>query len=640
MKFSIHPQVLEKLPEIKLGFIVIHNIDFSKKAEEMADKLAKSIAKARKQYKPEDVANIPDIQSWHMYLEKAGIDWEKHPVSIENILKRIIVDQKDIGSINPLVDLYNSLSISSLTPMGAYNLDQTFGDLSLEFATGKEIYYPLSGKKGEYCEKGELIFRDENQSMCRYWVHKQSNTHKITSFTHNIIFRVEGITKSDAEFEKVMQILEKEIHENFHPEKIEIHVANKENPEIHFEKPKPNETEMMIEKVLNRGVAEVIVREDLEKKLREAAETGHKLRIKLGIDPTGSDLHIGHMVVVKKLQEFQELGHHIILLFGNFTGQLGDPTGKIETRKNKTQQELEENAKYYLKQVSKVLDIKSIEVVWNADWLGKLTFGDVLKLASTFTVAQMLERDMFQERIKKNLPIGVQEFMYPLMQGYDSVPIKADVEIGGTDQTFNLLAGRTIQTAYGLEPQNILTVPILEGLDGKMKMGKSTNNYIGVNEEPKEMYGKTMSIPDDLILKYFELATNLSSNKIHKIKHELENGTNPRDIKMRLAREIVTFYHSKKEAEEAEDAFVKQFREHEMPSDIPKFAAAELDGEKNIIKIIQKAGLVSSGNEARRLVEGGGVKVNGEKVEDINAEFKIKPKNTIQVGKRKFIEFI
>lgn len=640
MKFSIHPEVLEKLPEIKLGFLVIHNIDFSEKAEEMAEKLAKAINDSREEYIAEDIESLPDLQSWHMYLEKAGIDWKKHPVSIESILKRIVIDKKDIGSINPLVDLYNSVSIKTLTPMGAYNLDQTFGDLSLEFATGKEVYNPLSGKKEEYCEKGELIFRDENESMCRYWVHKQSNTHKITPFTRNIIFRIEGITKNDAEFEGIMQLLEKEIHENFHPEKIETHIANKENPVIQFAKPNPDETEMKIEKVLNRGVAEVIVREDLERKLREAAKTGHKLRIKLGIDPTGSDLHIGHMVVVKKLKEFQELGHHIILLFGNFTGQLGDPTGKIETRKSKTQEELEENAKYYLEQVSKVLDVKSIEVVWNADWLGKLTFGDVLKLASTFTVAQMLERDMFQDRIKKNLPIGVQEFMYPLMQGYDSVPIKADVEIGGTDQTFNLLAGRTIQTAYGLEPQNILTVPILEGLDGKMKMGKSTNNYIGVNEEPKEMYGKTMSIPDHLILRYFELATNLSSNQIHKIKHELENGINPRDIKMRLAREIVTFYHSEKDAMEAEENFIKQFREGETPSDIAQFAISNLEGEKSIIKIIQKTGLISSGSEARRLIEGGGVKVNGEKIDDIHAELEAKPKTIIQVGKRKFIELI
>lgn len=638
MKFSIHPQVLKQLPEIKLGFLVIHNINIEQNATKMAKKLEKAIQDARKKYSPEDLENIKDIKEWHKYLEKAGVDWKKHHVSIESILKRLVVDQKDIGSINPLVDLYNSISISTLTPMGAYNLDQTYGDLSLHFAQGKEIYHPLSGKNVEHCEEGELIFSDENESMCRYWVHKQSKTHRITPYTRNIIFRVEGIAKSDKEFEKVMQLLEKEIHENFHPEKIVMHVADKNNPSFNFEKPEADATELLIEKVLNRGTAEVIVREDLERKLREAAKTGKKMRIKLGIDPTGSDLHIGHMVVIKKLKEFQDLGHHILLLFGNFTGQLGDPTGKIETRKSKTQKELEENAKYYIKQASKVLDVKNIEVVWNADWLAKLNFADVLGIASTFTVSQMLERDMFQERIKKNFPIGVQEFMYPLMQGYDSVALQADVEIGGTDQTFNLLAGRTIQSAFGQEPQNILTVPILEGLDGKIKMGKTTGNYIGVNESAKEMYGKTMSIPDNMILRYFELATDLALSEITKIQRELDNGANPRDLKMRLAREIVTFYHSKKEAQKAEEEFIKQFREGELPQDMPTFKLANLKGETNIVKILQTTELVASGSEARRMIEGGGVKVNGEKVQDIHQEFELQPQTVIQVGKRKFIE--
>jgi len=638
MKFTIQPQVLQKLPDIKLGLIIIHNIDFQKNGEEMASKLQKSIEKARETYTPEDIQHSKDIKIWHEKMENVGIDWKNHTVSIESILKRIVVDKKDIGSINPLVDLYNSISINTLTPMGAYNLDQTFGDLTLDFATGEEIYRPLNNKKDEQCEKGELILKDQKESMCRYWVHKQSNTHKITPFTKNIIFRVEGIAKSDTDFQEVLQLLEKEIHENFHPEKIVVHVVDKQNPEIEFEKPEVSEVDLKIENLLNRGVADVIVREDLEKKLRDCAVTGQKLRIKLGIDPTGADLHIGHMVVVKKLKEFQDLGHQVVLLFGNFTGQLGDPTGKVETRKSKTQAELDENAKYYLEQISKVIDVKNIEVVWNADWLGKLSFGDVIQLASTFTVAQMMERDMFQDRIKQNLPIGVQEFMYPLMQGYDSVPTKADVEIGGTDQTFNLLAGRTIQTAYGLAPQNILTVPILEGLDGKMKMGKSTQNYIGVSDEPNDMYGKTMSIPDHLILRYFELATEVSQDEIAEVKEQLNSGVNPRDLKMKLARELVSFYHSPKEALSAEENFIKQFREGDTPNEMEKFSIQKLAGEKNIMKILQITGLVNSGGEARRLIEGGGVKIDGTKVEDINLEAVLKEKSIIQVGKRKFVE--
>ena len=269
-----------------------------------------------------------------------------------------------------------------------------------------------------------------------------------------------------------------------------------------------------IHQILNRGVVEVQVKADLEKKLL----SGKKLNVKLGIDPSGADLHIGHMVVIRKLKEFQELGHKIFLLFGNFTGQIGDPTDKKETRKQKTQEEVEKNAEHYVNQVKKLLDVKKIEVVWNADWLSPMNFADVIKLASNFTVAQMLERDMFQERMKKNIPIGMHEFFYPLMQGYDSVALKADIELGGTDQTFNLLAGRVLQKAYGQMPQDIVTVPILEGLDGKIKMGKTTNNYIGVNEEPKQMYGKVMSIPDALIVRYFELAAFASGEEIEKMK--------------------------------------------------------------------------------------------------------------------------
>ncbi len=383
--------------------------------------------------------------------------------------------------------------------------------------------------------------------------------------------------------------------------------------------------------VLNRGTVEAVVKADLEKKLL----SGKKLRIKLGIDPSGKDLHIGHMVVIRKLKQFQDLGHHILLLFGNFTGQIGDPTGKNETRRIKTQEELEENAKHYLSQVKTLLDINKIEVVWNADWLRKLNFADVVHLASQFTVAQMLERDMFQERMKVNAPISVHEFMYPLMQGYDSVALKADVELGGTDQTFNLLAGRTLQKAYGQVPQDIVTVPILEGLDGKIKMGKTTNNYIGVNEAPNQMYGKVMSIPDDLILKYFELATDETYAEIEKMKQALSTGENPMNLKKRLAKDIVTIYHDAHMATEAEKEFTEVFSNKGLPDDIPKFNVAQ--DRINIVELLTLSGLTASKNEARRLIEGGGVRLDGEKVETHDLLVDVKKEKLLQVGKRKFI---
>lgn len=382
--------------------------------------------------------------------------------------------------------------------------------------------------------------------------------------------------------------------------------------------------------ILEHGVSDVIVKKELEAKLN----SGKKLRVKLGIDPTGADLHLGHMMPLRKMRQFQDAGHTAVLLFGNFTGQIGDPSGKSEARPLKTQKELEDNAKHYIEQASKVLDIDKIEVVWNADWLGKLTFSDVTRLASVFTVQQMMERDMFQDRLKAQAPIYVHEFMYPLMQGYDSVAIKADVELGGTDQTFNLLAGREIQRSYGQEPQSVITVPILEGTDGVKKMGKTTGNYIGINEDPKDMYGKTMSIPDNLIVRYFELTTNVSIDEINEINRQLLGGANPRDLKMRLAREIVTIYHSKQAAQEAEQHFITVFSKKELPDDIKE---VKITGTSMIIiDILMQLNAAPSKGEARRLIQGGAVKYNGNKIENFTDTITIGGDSILQVGKRGF----
>ncbi len=386
-----------------------------------------------------------------------------------------------------------------------------------------------------------------------------------------------------------------------------------------------------IAELLNKGTSEVIIREDLEKKLK----SGKQLKIKLGIDPTGADLHLGHMVVVKKLQQFQDLGHQIILIFGNFTGQIGDPSGKSKTRDIRTQEALEKNAQKYLDQVKILLDTKNIEIKWNADWLAKLTFKEVVQLASNFTVMQMLERDMFQERIKKNLAISLHEFLYPLMQGYDSVALQADVELGGTDQTFNLLAGRALQRAYDQEPQNILTVPILEGLDGHIKMGKSEGNYIGVSEDPINMYGKVMSIPDSLIIKYFELCTKASINEIATFKKELEFGKNPRDLKMILAQKIVTIYHNQTKATEAENHFINIFQKRNLPEDIPEVNLESTTW--NPIDLLITLNLTNSKSEARRLIEQGALEINAQRVLNHKEALLLKEKNIIQVGKRKFV---
>ncbi len=397
--------------------------------------------------------------------------------------------------------------------------------------------------------------------------------------------------------------------------------------------PKLNDTQ--IAELLSRGTAEVIVQEDLKKKLL----SGKKLRIKLGIDPTGKDLHIGHAVVLHKLRQFQRLGHHCILLIGNFTGKIGDPTDKSETRKQLTDTEVAENLQNYLVQAEKILDIKKLEVVYNADWLSHMSFEEVVKLAANFTVQQMLERDMFEKRMQEGKPVHLHEFFYPLMQGYDSVVLRADLELGGTDQKFNCLAGRVLQRAYGEEPQNVLVTPILEGLDGKEKMSKSLNNYIGIMESPDQQYGKAMSIPDALILRYFELTTDVPLEEIRQIGEDLEAGKNPRDLKMRLAREIVTLYHNAEAAGIAEKNFIQLFQKKELPDEIPVY---KLPAQKiGLIEAIFQSGMESSKSQIKRLIEQGGVKINQEAIKDKDHTFTpTKKPLVIQVGKRKFGQFI
>ncbi len=388
------------------------------------------------------------------------------------------------------------------------------------------------------------------------------------------------------------------------------------------------------EKLLARGTVEVIVKKDLQEKL----ESGKKLKIKLGIDPSGADLHIGHMVVIKKLKEFQDAGHHVQLLFGNFTGQIGDPTDKMAVRQPKTQKQLEQNAEKYLEQAGKILDTDKAEIMWNADWLGKLHFADVVKLAQSFTVQKMLERDMYQKRMKDEKPIHMHEFLYPLMQGYDSVAMQSDVELGGTDQTFNLLAGRTIQKAYKMTPQNIITVPLLVGTDGSEKMGKSLGNYIGVNESPKEIFGKTMSVPDNLLLSYFELATDVEMSEIMKIKEALDQGENPRNLKVRLAKEIVSMYHSTSDADAAEKEFIEIFANKGLPIDIELRELEQI--EWRLIDLLAETGLTSSKSEARRLIEGGGARIDGKKATSVDTTINISEEKLLQAGKRKFLKVI
>ncbi len=392
---------------------------------------------------------------------------------------------------------------------------------------------------------------------------------------------------------------------------------------------------------ITRGVVEITPEEELARKLKRALELNKPLRVKLGLDPTAPDIHLGHTVVLHKLRQFQELGHHVVLILGDFTARIGDPSGRSETRRQLSEEEVLANVATYKEQIGKIIDLEKAEVVFNSTWLAPLTFVEVIELAAKYTVARMLERDDFGRRYREGLPIGIHEFLYPLIQAYDSVVVRADVEIGGTDQKFNLMVGRDIQREYGLEPQVAVLMPILEGLDGVQKMSKSLGNYIGITEPPREIYGKTMSLPDEMILRYFELVTPVDLDEIRTIKEGLTSGSlHPRDAKMRLARELVAMFYGEEAAQQAEAEFVAVFQKGELPAEIPEVflrpGDVNPDGSIWLPKLLLKAGLVSSTSEGRRLLNQGAVKIDGEKVEGPEENVRVRNGMVVRAGKRKF----
>jgi tyrosyl-tRNA synthetase len=383
---------------------------------------------------------------------------------------------------------------------------------------------------------------------------------------------------------------------------------------------------------IRRGADEILV----EKELIEKLESGKPLRIKAGFDPTAPDLHLGHTVLLNKLKQFQDLGHHILFLIGDFTGMIGDPTGKNVTRQPLTPEQVKQNAVTYQEQVFKILDPEKTEVVFNSHWMNDMSSADMIRLASNHTVARMLERDDFHKRYRNNQPIAIHEFLYPLIQGYDSVVLDADVELGGTDQKFNLLMGRELQKAYGKSPQCILTMPILEGLDGVQKMSKSLNNYIGINDSPKDIFGKLMSISDDLMWRYIELLSFRNVNEIDDWRQQVEQGRNPIEIKKEFAQEMVARFHGEQAADEARGGFENQFKKGELPDDIPEITLS-VGGEGMLIaNVLKEAGLTSSTSDAMRMIKQGAVKIDGEKVDDKSLLIAPGAEGVFQVGKRKF----
>ena len=389
--------------------------------------------------------------------------------------------------------------------------------------------------------------------------------------------------------------------------------------------------------VISRGTAEIISEDELVEKLTRSKKTGKPLTVKAGFDPTAPDMHLGHSVLLRKMRGLQDLGHKIVFLIGDFTGMIGDPSGRSKTRRQLSREDVLLNAETYKEQVFKILDKDKTVIEFNSHWCERMKFADVLSLTARYTVARMLERDDFTNRYKEGKPIAMIEFLYPLVQGYDSVALNADIELGGTDQKFNLLVGRELMSEYGLEPQVIMTMPILEGLDGVEKMSKSLGNYVGIKEPPKEMFGKLMSIPDTLITRYLELLTDIPMGTIETYAREMKEGRNPRDVKVILAKEIVTMYHSAKAAADAEDEFSRIFSGGGIPDTVEEVA---VENGTNILSVLKTAMPSESNSQLRRYLEQGGVKIDEEKIEDAARAVSLTSPRILKVGKRKFFKLV
>lgn len=392
---------------------------------------------------------------------------------------------------------------------------------------------------------------------------------------------------------------------------------------------------------IKNGAEEIISEEELIKKLKKSRAENKPLRIKQGFDPTAPDIHLGHTVGIRKLRDFQELGHTIVLIVGDYTGMVGDPTEKDSTRPRLTHDEVMEHAKTYEEQFFKILDKDKTEIRYNGEWFADMNFIEIMELASRFTVARILERDDFEKRYREGNPISLHEFFYPLMQGYDSVAIKSDVELGATEQKFNLLAARQVQREYGIEPQVALTMPVIEGIDGRSRMSKSTGNYIGIDESPRQMFGKVMSIPDHLIIKYFTLLTDYTVDELEEIKAKFnDNDFNPMELKKDLGEYIVSSYHSEKDGKKARSEFEKVFSKNELPDDIKEINLNAEKSEIRLFKLLSRYNFTSSNGEAKRLMKQGGVKVNEETIKDLQYTLDKDSETIVKVGKKRFVKFI
>lgn len=631
MKISVSSEIFDKVESLHSNFVLVENLQFkTAKNDELYLGLSELFSMLRGH---KSIDSHEKITKYEEVLKSMNLTHAE--VSTRNMVELIVKKKKDLILKHPIIDAYNLFSLQKLVPIGAYDLDRISGDLVLRDSTKGDTFQKLGDVKKVEVDNS-VVFSDSSEVLCNNWVHKQSDNQKIRSGSKYILFRIESLEESDQNT-LLLKDFQDFIKNFFDFDQIQALTLTKSSPEgvLNLSKEALDRQARFKDytALLTRGVSDVIVRDELLQRLID----GEKLKIKHGVDPTTTDLHLGYAVNYEKMRAFQERGHTIQFLIGSFTGRFGDPSDKLETRNMRDKAEVMQMAKAYIEQISKILDKDKLQVLYNGDWYDKMSAEDLLRLMSKTSVARMLERDMFQKRIKEGKGIGLHEIVYPLLQGYDSVEMESDLTIIGTDQTFNELQARPLQEEAGQKPQHVMAMNLLIGTCGKEKMSQSLGNYISLSDSARDKFGKLMSIPDHMIEVYATSVSRYTQVELDQLKLDLASNKNPRDLKKALAVHIVSNYDGEDAAIDAAEHFESVFQKGNVPDDIKKFPATS---SQTIIEILQLANLVSSSSEARRLIEQGAVKLDDERIESIDHTFDAPLDGVLKVGKRKFIQLI
>jgi tyrosyl-tRNA synthetase len=627
MKFTVNQTVFEKFPDFKVGVLVVKGIKNPENSGALRELLDTASQKAM------DVSPThPKIASWLSAFEKLGINpLENKPAHVA-LLDRVRGGGK-IPSIEPIVDLANSVSLTHSVPIGTHSLNELSDDVEIRPTTESDTFTPMRATTTEKVESGIFAYTSGNQVLTKNLVWRQGETSKIRPSSTDVFIPIDTFESvSENELLKIMEELEELIQKNLSPDSIIKTIVSRTSPQFSWESTNTaiNADPQTME-VLSRGVVEILPSKNSLIDLM----TKKRIRVYMGIDPTGSLLTLGHSVGLRKLQQFADLGHEVIMLVGNGTVKIGDPTGRDSTRPELTDEVIAENFKNWKAQASKILNFDKIEIRYNGDWLGKLSYSDMVKLMAKTTVQQLMERDMFQDRMKNNLPIHAHEIMYPLLQGYDSVAMDVDLEIGGTDQTFNMMMGRTLQKAYNNHEKWVLTTPIINGTDGR-KMSKSYGNFVALTDEPKDMYGKLMRITDDMIIEYFTVLTDVPMAEVNEMQQAMAAGENPMTFKKKLAFTITEMYHSTVDATQAQEYFHQAVQQNMVPNDAPKIKVKK--SSQPIGEFLQQALVGESNSNIRRLLEQKSIELlpTGQRPTDFNEAVDFTTVEAVRVGKHRY----